>query len=186
MTEGPSLADKIVAIHQALDTAHLPHAFGGALALAWCTQRARGTIDIDVNVFIPAERTADLIAALPVDVTSPDDAVAQLETDGQARLWWDHTPVDVFLDTTPFHADVGERIRREPFAGHDVPFLACRDVAVFKAFFDRTKDWADLEEMQAAGTLDVEAVAGVLVHYLGTDDPRIARLLSLGPNPMEP
>jgi len=30
---------------------------------------------------------------------------------------------------------------------------------VFKAFFDRTKDWADLEEMQAAGTLDVEAVA---------------------------
>jgi hypothetical protein len=50
---------------------------------------------------------------------------------------------------------------------------------VFKAFFDRTKDWADLEEMQLAGTLDIEAVAGVLVHYLGPDDPRVARLLSL-------
>jgi hypothetical protein len=33
--------------------------------------------------------------------------------------------------------------------------------------------------MQLAGTLDVEAVAGVLVHYLGTDDPRVARLLAI-------
>jgi len=32
----------------ALDDADVPHAFGGALALAWCTQRARGTIDIDL------------------------------------------------------------------------------------------------------------------------------------------
>ncbi len=180
MTVGLSLPDKIVAIHRALDDAALAHAFGGALALAWCTQRARVTIDIDVNVFVPAEWSADLLAALPADVTVTDDAVAQLGTDGQTRLWWAHTPVDVFLDTTPFHSDVGERIRREPFAGHDVPFLACRDLAVFKAFFDRTKDWADLEEMSDAGTLDVEAAAGVLVHYLGPDDPRIVRLLALG------
>jgi hypothetical protein len=186
VTDGPSLADKIVAIHLALDVARLPHAFGGALALAWCTQRARGTIDIDVNVFVPAERTAELLAALPAEVTVTDAAVAQLETDGQTRLWWASTPVDVFLDTTPFHADVGERIRREPFAGHQVPFLSCRDLAVFKAFFDRTKDWADLEEMQAAGTLDVEAVTGVLVHYLGPDDPRIPRLLNLDPNSTRP
>jgi hypothetical protein len=183
MTGTPTLADKIVAIHQALASANLPHAFGGALALAWCTQRARGTIDIDVNVFVPVQRTVELLAALPPEVTTTGApvaaAIAQLESDGQTRLWWAHTPVDMFLDTTPFHADVGERIRWEPFAGHDIPFLACRDLAVFKAFFDRTKDWADLEEMQLAGTLDVEAVAGVLVHYLGTDDPRVARLLAI-------
>jgi hypothetical protein len=58
--------------------------------------------------------------------------------------------------------------------------LACRDLAVFKAFFGRGRDWADLEEMRAAGTLDVEAVIGVLAHYLGGDDPRIERLRSLG------
>ena len=46
------LPAKIVALHRALERAQLPHAFGGALALAWCTQRARGTIDIDVNVFV--------------------------------------------------------------------------------------------------------------------------------------
>ena len=51
---------------------------------------------------------------------------------------------------------------------------------MFKAFSDRTKDWADLEEMQAAGALDIDAVAGVLVRYLGGDDHRIERLRSLG------
>ncbi len=98
---------------------------------------------------------------------------------GQTRLWWGTTPVDLFLDTTSFHTAVGRRVRTEPFGGHEIPFLSCRDLAVFKAFFDRTKDWADLEEMAAAGTLDIEAVAGVLVRYLGADDQRITRLLSL-------
>ncbi|MET0909997.1 MAG: hypothetical protein ABWZ99_11040 [Ilumatobacteraceae bacterium] len=174
-----SLADKIVAIHLALDGAGLPHAFGGALALAWCTERARGTIDIDVNVFVPAAEADTMLAALPPDVVCGTDDRARLLADGQTRLWWGSTPVDLFLDTTPFHTDVGRRVRTEPFAGHEVPFLSCRDLAVFKAFFDRTKDWADLEEMAAAGTLDIEAVAGVLVRFLGGDDQRIARLLSL-------
>ena len=49
-----SIVGKITALHAALDDADLPHAFGGALALAWCTERARGTIDIDVNVFVDA------------------------------------------------------------------------------------------------------------------------------------
>lgn len=67
----------------------------------------------------------------------------------------------------------------EPFAGELLPFLACEDLAVFKAFFDRTRDWADLEAMRDAGTLDASAVAGVLATFLGGDDERIARLLSL-------
>jgi hypothetical protein len=174
-----TLADKIVAIHLALDAGGLPHAFGGALALAWCTERARGTIDIDVNVFLPAAEADTLLPALPDDIVCRPVDREQLLTDGQTRLWWDSTPVDLFLDTTPFHSDVGRRVRTEPFAGHEIPFLSCRDLAVFKAFFDRTKDWADLEEMAAAGTLDIEAVAGVLVRFLGADDHRVARLLSL-------
>ena len=53
-----------------------------------------------------------------------------------------------------------------------MPVPVVPDLAVFKAFFNRTKDWADLEEMAAAGTLDVDAVVGVLVRYLGADDQR--------------
>jgi hypothetical protein len=60
-----------------------------------------------------------------------------------------------------------------------LPFLGCQDLAVFKAFFNRTKDWADLEAMHEAGTLDVAGVAGVLATFLGSDDDRISRLLAL-------
>ena len=175
-----SLVAKIVAVHEALRAAEVPHAFGGALALAWCTERARGTIDIDVNVFIDAEAADVVLAALPGAVAWTDEERELLLRDGQARLWWDGTPVDVFLDTTPFHQQAAGRTRTELFGGTEVPFLSCDDLAVFKAFFDRTKDWADLEEMAAAGTLDVDRVVGVIVRHLGADDARIARLQALG------
>jgi hypothetical protein len=173
------LAEKIVAIDDALGRARIPHAFGGALALAWCTQRARGTIDIDVNVFAEVGRTREVFTALPGGVEWSEEDVVQTETEGQVRLWWAGTPVDVFLNTTEFHDQVATRIRTESFAGSDVPFLSCTDLAVFKAFFNRTKDWADLEEMAGAGTLDIDRVIGVLVRYLGADDERIGRLRSL-------
>lgn len=111
--DGPTLPLKIVAVHDALERAGLDHAFGGALALAWCTQRARGTIDIDVNVFVPGERSDDVLAALPDDVTYSETERRQLLADGQTRLWWDRTPIDLFLDTTPFHEDVAGRVRWE-------------------------------------------------------------------------
>jgi hypothetical protein len=173
------LPDKMLAIHEHLKAAAIEHAFGGALALAWCTQQARGTIDLDVNVFVGPERADDTIAALPPGVVTTDDDRALLIRDGQARLWWGSTPVDVFLNTTEFHESVASRVRWEPFGGTVLPFLACEDLAVFKAFFNRTKDWADLEAMHEAGTLDVAGVAGVLATFLGGDDDRIARLLSL-------
>ncbi|MGO9027281.1 MAG: hypothetical protein ACLQOZ_01430 [Acidimicrobiales bacterium] len=175
------LPEKIVAIHATLDEAGIPHAFGGALALAWCTRRARGTIDIDVNVFVDPSRTRQVLEALPSGVAWTGDDVATVERDGQIRLWWDATPVDIFLNTTEFHTQVAGRARRHLFAGVEVPFLSCSDLAVFKAFFDRTRDWADLEEMAAMGTLDADRTLGVLVRYLGADDHRIDRLRTLAP-----
>ena len=174
------LPDKIVAVHRALAAADIPHAFGGALALAWCTERARGTIDIDINVFAGVDRIDDLLAALPDGVVWTAEDRHLLERDGQVRIWWETTPLDIFMNTTEFHVQAAGRARQEDFAGVEIPFLACSDVAVFKAFFNRTKDWADLEEMQAAGTLDLDRVVGVLVRYLGADDERITHLLALG------
>lgn len=173
------LTAKIVEIHRALSTRGLTHAFGGALALAWCTQRARGTIDIDINVFTPAESFDEVLAVLPEDikVTRRDRQI--FKRDGQVRVWWDHTPVDLFLNTTPYHEDVAKRLRWEAFAGQRIPFLSCNDLAVFKAFYNRTKDWADLEEMQAADTLDAERVIDVIARYLGADDERVAKLRAL-------
>ena len=174
-----TLAEKIVALHRALDAAELPHAFGGALALAWCTQQPRGTADIDVNVFMPTTAVSTVRAALPEAVAWTAANTRQLERDGQTRLFWDATPVDVFLNTTEYHESAVARVSLEPFAGEMVPFLSCFDLAVFKAFFDRRRDWADLDDMLATGTLDVDAVIDTLTRYLGADDVRITKLREL-------
>lgn len=170
---------KVLAIGEALTQARLPYAFGGALALAWCTGRARGTVDIDLNVFVDAAQAARALEALPAAVTVADGDLERCRRDGQVRLWWGRTPVDVFCDTTSFHRAAADRVVFHRFAGAELAFLSCSDLAVFKAFFNRTKDWADLEEMQAAGTLAADASLGALVHYLGADDERVARLQAL-------
>ncbi len=174
-----NLPRKIVRLHQALAKAALPHAFGGALALAWCTGRARGTIDIDVNIFVDAADGQIAIDAMPNGVKHKKDDLEILLRDGQVRLWWAQTPVDVFLNTTAFHVAASRRIRWEQFMNTEVPFLSCNDLAVFKAFFNRGKDWLDLKEMQLAGTLDIGAVSAVILELLGADDERLERLAAL-------
>ena len=174
-----SVGDKMVVLHDALAEAGIEHAFGGALALAWCTHQARGTVDIDVNLFVPPAERQPVLAALPAPISVTADHHTAIERDGQVRLFWNETPVDLFFNTTPYHEEVSGRVRWEPFVGRDLPFLGCQDLAVFKVFFDRTKDWADLEAMHEAGTLDAEHVLGVVVHYLGGDDQRIDRLRRL-------
>jgi len=174
-----SIADKILAISVALDDKRLPYAFGGALALAFCTERARGTIDIDVNVFVGQDDAHVVLGALPPQVGRTDSDLRALERDGQVRLRWDQTPVDVFLDTTEFHVEAAQRRQLHEFGGRQIPFLGCSDLAVFKAFFNRTKDWADLEEMIAIRALNVDQTIGVLVRYLDEDDERVERLRGL-------
>ncbi len=171
-----NLPEKIVALHHALAAGNLPHAFGGALALAWCTQRARGTIDIDINIFVDVDHCEAVFTALPNTVEHSNKQHKALKQEGQVRLWWQKTPVDLFLNTTDFHRQAQQRVRWENFLGEKIPFLSCTDIAVFKAFFNRSQDWADLEAMQAAGTLNRPAITAILNEYLGNDDERLRKL----------
>ena len=175
----PSLAEKAVALHLALDAAALEHAFGGALALAWCTQQPRGTSDIDINVFVAPSSTTKVLASLPPEVARTKSDATLLRRHGQCRLRWETTPVDLFLNTGPFHREAMTHFHHEPFAGHMVPFLSCADLAVFKAVFDRRRDWADLEDMVRADSIDVDSVTAVLAAHLGDDDHRIDQLRAL-------
>lgn len=171
-----TLPEKLVAIHRALAAADLPHAFGGAIALAYATLDPRGTSDIDVNIFVDAAEAARGLAALPTGVAQPDGTAEAIARDGQIRLWWDETPVDVFFDTVPIHADAAAHRRTVPFAGTQIPVLGPVELAVFKALFDRTKDWADIEAMLGALTVTVEEIREALASLLTADDARFARL----------
>lgn len=171
-----SLAERIVAIHAALDTARVPHAFGGAIALAYWTENPRGTSDIDVNVFVKASECEAGLRALPPGVGWGEEDRKAIERDGQRRLWWDGTPVDVFFDYRSIHAEAAAHRRYVSFEGAEIPILGPTELAVFKAIFDRTRDWADIEEMARNGTLDANAVKTTVAAMVGQDDPRLARL----------
>ena len=173
------LARRLLAIHAAFATAGIPHAFGGAIALAYCTGEPRGTIDLDVNVFVPHATPDTALDALPAGVILTSANRAEVLAKGQTRAWWDDTPIDLFFANHPFHDTVQGRVRTVPFADTSITVLDCTSLAIFKAFFDRTKDWADLEAMAAAGQLDVDAVGSFLSDLLGADDSRLERLRGL-------
>jgi len=173
------LVDKLFAIHDSLTQAGIPHAFGGAVALAYCVEEPRGTRDLDVNIFVDAAKADETLARLPSGIRIRRKDLAKVRRDGQARLDWDGTPVDVFLNNIPLHEAVAAAVVWVPLAGREVPVLDCASLAIFKAFFDRTKDWADLEAIAQATPEDIEEAATTIADLVGEDDPAVQRLGAL-------
>jgi hypothetical protein len=170
-----NLGELLLAVHDALDRAGIPHAIGGAIALAYCTLDPRGTRDLDFNVFVGPERAREIFAALPKGVEVSGDRLERLERDGQVRLKSGITPVDLFLSVLPFHDHVADHVRQVPFEGRSIPVLSCTALVVFKAMFDRTQDWADIEAMVEAQSFDPDEASHWIRDMLG-DDRRIEQL----------
>ena len=173
-----TLVERVVSVCDSLDRAGVPWALGGALALAYATEEPRGTRDIDVNVFVAATSAAEVFTALPAGVEHSAIDVSVALRDGQVRLWWEGTPIDVFFAVEQFHLDVGSRCRTVPFGGRLIRVLSAEDLAVFKAMFDRGKDWVDIATMVESHGIDLEVAADRLRALLG-DDPRVERLRAL-------
>jgi hypothetical protein len=173
------LVDKLFAMHDALKAKSLPHAFGGAIALAYCVEEPRGTRDLDVNVFCDAGDAERVLEALPEGVRVGVDDVRRVKRDGQARLFWDGVPIDVFLNNLPLHDDVATAVVWVPMEGRKAPVLDCASLVLFKSFFDRTRDWGDIEAVAMATPEDVEIAANRLADLVGEDDPAYRRLASV-------
>ena len=171
-----SIASKLLLLHERLSNAGIEHAFGGAIALAYWTANPRGTIDIDVNVFVPATEADRVLAALPHEIPRDRTTIEEIERNGQIRLWWGKTPVDLFFSYEPLHDEAARNRRTVPFEGTEIPVLGPVELAVFKVMFNRTQDWADIEAMLRAGHLDLDDVRDHMAGPVGDDEQRIGRL----------
>jgi hypothetical protein len=175
-----ALSEKILLVEEAFSRARIPHAFGGALALAYYGT-PRATIDIDVNVFVPVSRAdavIEVLGRLGVDPPSPG-TLASLKRDEQTRLLWERTPIDVFFAYDAFHDTCLERRRAFPFGeGDTLHVLSAEDLIVFKVIFDRPKDWRDIDEILYAMPDEVDAgyVMDWVDRIVGLFDPRRARV----------
>lgn len=176
-----SFVEFVVEVHDTLDRAGMPHAFGGALALAYVAE-PRGTVDVDVNVFTPIE-DLDAILTVFADVElHPEDARERwLPIAGiRLRRLGGPYPVDLFASLHERYDEIERRIVLRPFGtgAPCLPFLSAEDLVVFKLSFGREKDWLDLRSITRSGTgLDIDYVERQLIGLRGpTLYPRLARL----------
>jgi hypothetical protein len=174
------LSAKIVAAHEMLDSMRVPHQFGGAIALAWY-RSPRATTDIDLNVTLsPAEAEPVLGALLHLGVSISESDRATIERDGQARLDWDGSYLDVFFATLDLHREMAVSSQEVAFGPVRIPILSAEHLIVCKAIFDRPKDWVDIEEIVSWGTvLDAAVVLRWIDELLGTGSAQYERLAGL-------
>ncbi|MGH2584830.1 MAG: hypothetical protein ACRDJE_07955, partial [Dehalococcoidia bacterium] len=132
------LGERVLAVAAALDDAHIPHAFGGAIAYNYVGE-PRATRDIDINIFLPETESAPTLGALrdigvTFDLQWAKDTILRT---GQVRIRWDHVPVDLFFNTVPLHDAMISRVRLVPFRGRIIPTLSAEDLTLSKIAFNR-------------------------------------------------
>jgi len=176
------LDEQIVAIERAFVDAGIPHAFGGAQALAYYGS-VRATHDIDVNVFLSASeapRVLEALGGLGADVSNPGLRVL-IERDEQVRLFWQGTPIDLFFAYDALHESSMRRRRRVDFYGDPIHVLSPEDLITYKAVFDRAKDWQDIAGVLFAcpEPLDLGYVRSWLERIDAPEGGRLARLAKL-------
>jgi hypothetical protein len=171
-----SAAEAAQRIADALEAAGHAYAIGGALALA-VAGVPRGTIDVDVNVFVPETAVAsviDALAALGIAIEVPA-ALERARRDGMFVGRWDGMRIDVFVPSIPFAHEAGRtrvRVTVDDWSGW---FLSAEAVAVFKLLFFRGKDVVDVERLVAVRGPDLDRayVRWWIADMMGEDDERV-------------
>lgn len=176
------LDEQIVAIERAFGGAGIPHAFGGAQALAYYGP-IRATHDIDLNVFVSAregKRVLETLGELGAEVSNPGLLVL-IERDEQVRVFWDGTPIDLFFEYDALHRSSMVRRRSVDFYGDQIHVLSAEDLMVYKATFNRSKDWNDIAAMIFASPepLDFGYVREWLTRIDDEEGRRLSRLEGL-------
>ncbi|MGN6373718.1 MAG: hypothetical protein ACTHM1_12165 [Solirubrobacteraceae bacterium] len=178
------MVGRIVSVHEMLDSLNVAHQFGGAIALAWY-RSPRATTDIDLNVTVHPKDMAPVLGALKhLGVTVSVANKRAIARDGQARLDWEGSYLDLFCATLDLHQEMALQARQVRFGPVEIPILSPEHLIVCKAIFNRPKDWVDIEEIVAWGTeVDATEVLRWVEEMLGgrsSERARISQLLAVG------
>ena len=189
MADQPRLVDLVQAVNDSLTNPGIPHAFGGAIALAYYVRDPRATRDLDINISVPVDRAESVFRLLPAAVVWGADDVTECMERGQARLWAgrrrEGIPVDLFFPQHRFHAVVADGATERPFLRRDytLPVISAAHLTVFKVLFNRPKDWVDIVDMLGAGTVDIGEAMYWVRELLGGEHPSFSRLATLAASP---
>jgi hypothetical protein len=153
------------------------YALGGAVALGYWGA-PRGTVDVDLTVFLPPERPSDclwLLQEIGCEFLSAE-AAESLREHGFCSVKFAGMRVDVFLPIVPFYEAARTRRKRLELAGQPIVVWDAESLAVFKMMFFRRKDLADIEQIlrTQGGQFNRLWVREELVAIYGHGDPRLS------------
>jgi len=172
-----SLLDALGELIDRLEESGVEYALGGAIAYgAWA--EPRGTLDIDLNVWVANDALGRVFAILESAHVDVEQVAATRDAADRGMFVGFHGNyrVDVFVPSVAFY-ETARRLRvRVDLIGRATWVLSPDVLAVFKMLFFRPKDLADVGRLLeiAAARIDPAFVRRELVDMLGADDERIA------------
>lgn len=171
-------AELAVVVAGILTDAAVPYAIGGAIAYGFWGN-PRGTRDLDVNLFVAAEDAGPAVDALAAGGIRLDrgSVLASAAARGDARVFYDAIPIDLFFLSIPLHESVARRVVEVALLGRTIRILSAEDLIVLKLLFFRGKDVVDVERMVAiqGAALDRNYVRCWLVECVGADAERVRK-----------
>jgi hypothetical protein len=166
----------------ALEAAGCEYALGGAIALGFWAE-PRGTIDVDVTIYLPPQETTAAVRCLQKLGCQFNTQAARrlLEQHGFCHVEFAGGKVDVFLPTSDFHERARGRKVTAYLGDQEVVVWDAESLCVFKMMFFRRKDLADVEQiLRVQGErLDREWIAAQLEELFGARDPRVSEFAAL-------
>jgi len=160
----------------ALERRGVPYAIGGAIAYGYFGA-ARGTQDVDINLFVSPDEAGPALEALVAAGVRLDPAAAiqRGHERGDAIGYYGLMRVDLFFNAIELHEKASTRTRTVSLMGRPAKILSPEDMVILKLFFNRGKDWVDIERLVArqGENLDREEVRKWLVDGVGEQDARV-------------
>ena len=168
-----------------LTDAGIQHAVGGAIAFGFHAE-PRGTLDVDMNVFVAADAPEAALQALADQGVRFDfaDACQAIASRGDLFIAHQGCRLDLFFNSIPFQEAASHRTKDVTLLGRRIPILSAEDIVVLKLLFNRHKDIVDVERLVeiAAEGLDKGYIRHWLTECVGADDSRVAAWDALAAN----
>ena len=162
----------------ALDARRQPYALGGAIALGfWATPR--GTLDVDLTLFLPPERATECLLLLQeLDCDCPQTETLQsFREHGFCRVTRRGVRLDVFLPQIEFYEQARQRRKHVELGDQPIVIWDAETLCVFKMMFFRRKDIADVEQVlrMQGRLLERSWIRDQLEILYGARDPRLSQ-----------
>lgn len=134
-----SLTDALLAIHEVLAKAEIPHALCGGVAANLYRAEVRATSDVDLAIAVAPAQTIELLNTFEKLGWKAEPFWRKAE---QLRLSRRDLPrVDCIIANTEYERSAIDRAVTATIEGRVIPVLAVEDLIVFKLVAGRARDY---------------------------------------------